>query len=46
MDPYDTDYSSSGYETDSTSLASAVNEYVFENGTYLVWWPQVITREG
>jgi hypothetical protein len=36
MDPYDTDYASSGYETDSTSLASAVNDYVFENGIYLL----------
>jgi hypothetical protein len=34
MDPNDTDYASSGYETGSTSLSSTVNEYVFENGTY------------
>jgi hypothetical protein len=35
MDPNDTDYATSGYETGSTSLSSTVNEYVFENGTYL-----------
>jgi hypothetical protein len=33
MDPNDTDYASSGYDTGSTSLSSTVNEYVFENGT-------------
>jgi hypothetical protein len=34
MDPSDTDYASSGYDTGSTSLSSTVNEYVFENGIY------------
>jgi hypothetical protein len=33
MDPNDTDYATSGYATESTSLSSTVHEYVFENGT-------------
>jgi hypothetical protein len=33
VDPNDTDYLSSGYDTGSTSLSSTVNEYIFENGT-------------
>ena len=28
----DDTYSSSGYETDTTSLSSSINEYVYENG--------------
>lgn len=28
----DSDYASSGYNTESTSLSSTVNEYIFENG--------------
>jgi hypothetical protein len=32
LDPNDTDYATSGYATDSTSLSSTVNEYIFENG--------------
>jgi hypothetical protein len=32
MDPSDTDYESSGYSTDTTSLSSTVHQYVFENG--------------
>jgi hypothetical protein len=36
LDPNDTDYASSGYDTGSTSLSSTVNEYVFENGTYMM----------
>jgi hypothetical protein len=35
MDPADTDYATSGYDTGSTSLSSTVNEYIFENGSYL-----------
>jgi hypothetical protein len=34
INPTDTDYASSGYDTGSTSLSSTVNEYVFENGIY------------
>jgi hypothetical protein len=36
MDPNDTDYASSGYDTGSTSLSSTVNEYIFENGICLL----------
>jgi hypothetical protein len=36
MDPKDTDYATSGYETGSTSLSSTANDYVFENGSYLL----------
>jgi hypothetical protein len=32
IDPSDTDYASSGYDTSSTSLSSTVNDYIFENG--------------
>jgi hypothetical protein len=32
MNPADTDYATSGYDTGSTSLSSTVNEYIFENG--------------
>jgi hypothetical protein len=32
VDPADTDYASSGYDTGSTSLSSRIHEYVFENG--------------
>jgi hypothetical protein len=35
MDPgNDTGYETTGYDSGSTSLASTVNQYVFENGTY------------
>jgi hypothetical protein len=34
MDPNDTDYATSGYDTNTTSLSSTVNEYVFENGIH------------
>jgi hypothetical protein len=36
LDPNDSDYASSGYDTATTSLSSTINEYVFENGTYAV----------
>jgi hypothetical protein len=32
VNPADTDYATSGYDTGSTSLSSTVNEYIFENG--------------
>jgi hypothetical protein len=32
MNPADTDYATSGYDTGCTSLSSTVNEYIFENG--------------
>jgi hypothetical protein len=35
MDPNDTHYATSGYDTSSISLSSTVNEYIFENGIYL-----------
>jgi hypothetical protein len=34
IDPTDSDYASSGWDIGTPSLASTVNEYVFENGIY------------
>jgi hypothetical protein len=34
VNPADTDYATSGYDTGSTSLSSTVNEYIFENGIF------------